>query len=93
MSSISNVSAVPAETVRAEVVAPVVPAQSNVSQARTAVSSQERLVIEPVSSNRYVYKVMDSVTGEVVRQLPTEHVEKMITDPGYQQGGVVRTEA
>lgn len=53
--------------------------------------SQQRLVIEPVSSHRYVYKVLDSQTGEVIRQLPNEHVEKMITDPAYQQGGLVKT--
>lgn len=55
--------------------------------------AQQRLVIEPVSSHRYVYKVMDSKTGEVIRQLPTEHVEKMITDPGYEQGNLVKTSA
>lgn len=55
--------------------------------------AQQRLVIEPVSSHRYVYKVMDSKTGEVLRQLPTEHVEKMITDPSYAQGNLVRTTA
>lgn len=54
---------------------------------------QQRLVIEPVSSHRFVYKVLDTNTGEVIRQLPNEHVEKMITDPAYQQGGLVKTQA
>ncbi len=71
--------------------APVAPSQK---RADIAVDpAQQRLVIEPVSSHRYVYKVMDSKTGEVIRQLPTEHVEKMITDPGYEQGKLVKTSA
>ncbi len=50
-----------------------------------------RLTIEAVGPNRYVYKVLDSVTGEVVRQLPREDVERLMTDPTYQQGKVVDT--
>ncbi|WP_312812625.1 flagellar protein FlaG [Brevundimonas sp.] len=53
--------------------------------------ANQRLVIEAVGQNRFVYKVMDRVTGEVIRQLPREEVEKLITDPAYRQGGVVST--
>lgn len=54
-------------------------------------NASQRLVIEAVGQNRFVYKVMDRVTGEVIRQLPREEVEKLITDPAYRQGGVVST--
>lgn len=70
------------------------PANVSVQPPRTQpaeISAQQRLVIEPVSAHRFVYKVMDTNTGEVIRQLPNEHVEKMITDPSYQQGGLVKT--
>lgn len=63
------------------------------SQPAAVDTAQQRLVIEPVSSHRYVYKVMDTSTGEVLRQLPTEAVEKMIADPAYTRGGLVNTSA
>lgn len=56
-------------------------------------NASQRLVIEAVGQNRFVYKVMDRVTGEVIRQLPREEVQKLITDPAYRQGGVVSTSA
>lgn len=65
------------------------------ARARTAFegndTANQRLVIEAVGQNRFVYKVMDRLTGEVIRQLPREHVEKMISDPSYRQGVVVKT--
>ena len=50
-----------------------------------------RLTIEAVGRNRYVYKVLDSVTGEVIRQLPRENVEQLMSDPTYRGGKVVST--
>lgn len=52
-----------------------------------------RLTIEAVGGNRFVYKVLDRVTGEVIRQLPREEVEKLISDPVYRRGEVVDTKA
>ncbi|WP_087119502.1 flagellar protein FlaG [Brevundimonas sp. SH203] len=56
-------------------------------------ASRYRLTIEAVGKNRYVYKVLDRVTGEVIRQLPREDVEKLAVDPTYRQGKVVDTSA
>jgi len=50
-----------------------------------------RLTIEAVGRHRFVYKVLDRVTGEVIRQLPREEVEKLISDPTYRGGQVVDT--
>lgn len=50
-----------------------------------------RLSIEAVAPHRFVYKVVDRVTGEVIRQLPREEVEKLISDPSYRGGRVVET--
>ena len=54
-------------------------------------ASRYRLTIEAVGNNRYVYKVLDRVTGEVIRQLPREDVEKLAGDPTYRGGKVVDT--
>ena len=67
------------------------PAVQSAKASPVEITGQQRLVIEPVSAHRFVYKVLDSKTGEVIRQLPNEHVEKMITDPAYQEGGLVKT--
>ena len=80
-------------------VAPVIPDAASVemppAKAQSALAgndnASQRLVIEAVGQNRFVYKVMDRVTGEVIRQLPREEVQKLITDPAYRQGGVVNT--
>ncbi len=50
-----------------------------------------RLTIEAIGRHRFVYKVLDRVTGEVIRQLPREDVEKLISDPTYRGGRVVDT--
>ncbi|WP_292227914.1 hypothetical protein [Brevundimonas sp.] len=52
-----------------------------------------RLTIEALGGNHFVYKVLDRVTGEVVRQLPREEVEKLISDPVYRGGKLVDTKA
>ena len=50
-----------------------------------------RLTIEALGRNRFVYKVLDRVTGEVVRQLPREDVETLSSDPTYRGGRLVDT--
>ena len=54
-------------------------------------ASRFRLTIESLGDNRFVYKVLDRVTGEVIRQLPREDVEKLAGDPTYRGGKVVDT--
>ncbi|WP_336980299.1 flagellar protein FlaG [Brevundimonas nasdae] len=49
------------------------------------------MTIEAVGDNRFVYKVLDRVTGEVIRQLPREEVEKLNSDPTYRGGRLVDT--
>ena len=90
ISALGGASSVPVETMKQDLTPAPAPADS-ANRRNASDMGQQRLVIEPVSSHRYVYKVLDSNTGEVIRQLPNEHVEKMITDPAYQQGGLVKT--
>ena len=54
-------------------------------------ASRYRLTIEAVGGNRYVYMVRDRVTGEVIRQLPSEDVAKLHADPTYRGGRLVNT--
>lgn len=54
-------------------------------------ASRFRLTIESLGDNRFVYKVLDRVTGEVIRQLPREDVEKLHSDPTYRGGRLVDT--
>jgi len=53
-----------------------------------------RLVIEQDNaSGQYVYKSLDRVTGEVLRQFPREEVLKMLGRGAYSAGDVIQTRA
>ncbi len=54
-------------------------------------ASRYRLTIEAVGDHQFVYKVLDRVTGEVIRQLPREEVEKLSRDPTYRGGKLIDT--
>lgn len=49
-----------------------------------------RLTIEKEAAG-FVYKTLDRVTGEVIRQLPREEVLKMRQSPAYDVGKVFKT--
>ena len=51
-----------------------------------------RLTIERESTG-YVYKTLDRVTGEVIRQFPREEVLKLRQSPAYDVGRIITTEA
>jgi len=53
-----------------------------------------RLVIEQDgASGAYVYKTLDRITGEVLRQFPREEVLRMMGRDGYAAGAVIKTRA
>ncbi len=53
-----------------------------------------RLVIEQdQASGAYVYKTLDRITGEVIRQLPRDEVLKMLGQARYIAGDVFKTRA
>jgi flagellar protein FlaG len=53
-----------------------------------------RLIIEEdLAAESYVYKTINSRTGEVVQQYPREEVLRMREDANYHAGGVIRTKA
>lgn len=68
------------------------------SQSRAAQDAERaaryRLVIEEGSRpGAFVYKTLDRVTGEVVRQLPREQIVKMMEAGEYASGAVIDTSA
>ncbi|HEX3406348.1 MAG TPA: hypothetical protein VHS81_03845 [Caulobacteraceae bacterium] len=69
------------------------PASPGKSQAHAPQGGNEadlRLVIEDdKAAGSYVYVTINSVTGEVVSQVPREQLLKMREDPGYQPGALV----
>lgn len=57
-------------------------------------NARYRLIIEEgPTQGTFVYKTLDSVTGEVVRQFPREQVLKMAENGGYSSGGLIDTSA
>ena len=53
-----------------------------------------RLIIEEgPQKGSFVYKTLDRVTGEVVRQLPREEVVRLMDDDNYGSGSVIDTQA
>ncbi len=57
-------------------------------------AARYRLIIEegPVHGT-FVYKTLDSATGEVIRQFPREQVLKMAESGDYSAGGLINTSA
>ena len=57
-------------------------------------AARYRLVIEEgPSAGSYVYKTLDRVTGEVVRQLPRDQVVELMKGGNYASGSVIDTSA
>lgn len=52
-----------------------------------------RFVIEEDAAARtYVYKTIDRTTGKVVSQYPREQLLKLMEDPTYKAGAVLKTQ-
>ncbi len=68
------------------------------NQGRAAQQAEQaaryRLIIEEgPTDGTFVYKTLDSVTGEVIRQFPREQVLRMAEKGGYAAGGLIDTSA
>lgn len=67
------------------------PTQASENAERAA---RYRLVIEEgARPGTFIYKTLDSQTGEVVRQLPREQVVSMAKDRNYGAGSLIDTTA
>lgn len=57
-------------------------------------AARYRLVIEEgPSAGSYIYKTLDRLTGEVVRQVPRERVVDLMKGADYTSGSVIDTRA
>lgn len=57
-------------------------------------AARYRLVIEEgPSAGSYIYKTLDRLTGEVVRQVPREQVVDLMKGADYASGSVIDTRA
>ncbi len=57
-------------------------------------AARYRLIIEEGPTvGTYIYKTLDSATGEVVRQFPREEVLKLSENGGYAAGALIDTSA
>ena len=68
------------------------------SQSRAAQDAERaaryRLVIEEgPQPGSFIYKTLDRVTGEVVRQLPRETIVQLMESGDYAKGAVINTRA
>lgn len=64
------------------------------AQQRADENARYRLVIEEgPTQGTFVYKTLDSSTGEIVRQFPREQVLRMAESGGYSAGGLIDTSA
>ena len=67
--------------------------QSSVAQEAERAARYRLVIEEGPQKGSFVYKTLDRVTGEVVRQLPREDVVRMMDEGRYSSGAVVDTKA
>lgn len=65
----------------------------NRASEEAARAARYRLVIEEGPAGSFIYKTLDRVTGEVVRQLPREQVIDLMRAAEYSSGSVINTTA
>jgi len=74
------------------------PTGGDLHDSRTQQDAEEaaryRLVIEEGPKvGSFIYKTMDRMTGEIVKQFPREQVVEMMERPDYSAGAVIDTRA
>ena len=68
------------------------PAAAQTVQA-TDLTSVRLVIEEDGDTGSFVYKTLDRVTGEVIKQIPREEVLEMLSLGRYEAGDVVKTRA
>jgi flagellar protein FlaG len=104
MSTVTQLTTVPADLVGAQAISPSAsarkaPSKTPPASASTASSSSEtsgdaaqRLVIkEGAQAGVFIYTILDRATGQVLVQIPREEVVHIATRPDYTAGRVVDT--
>ena len=99
--SVAPVAAIPAVVEPAVAVPPVAvsvdtgkTSDRNRAAKQAEAAARYRLIIEEgPTQGTFIYKTLDSATGEIVRQFPREQVLQMAQTGDYASGGLIDTSA
>lgn len=96
MSTITQLTAVPADLVGALNIRPVQPVERDSKRAKIpakpAADADQRLVIrEGLEDGLFIYTILDRASGQVMAQIPREDVQQLAARPDYEAGQVVDT--
>jgi flagellar protein FlaG len=91
--AIPAVDPVPANAARSAPAVQAPPPPAPVQETAFALANARLVIEQDGASGQYVYKSLDRVTGEVLRQFPREEVLKMMGRGGYAAGAVIKTRA
>ena len=96
MSTITQLTAVPADLIGVQALRPAKPVERERKPAKMigkpAADADQRLVIrEGTADGLFVYTILDRASGEVMLQIPREDAEKFAARPDYEAGQVVDT--
>jgi flagellar protein FlaG len=96
MSTITQLTTVPADLIGAQALSQPKPIERNPKRAKTigkpAADADQRLVIQEGTENGlFIYTIIDRLSGQVMAQIPREDVAKLAARPDYEAGQVVDT--
>ena len=96
MSTLTQLTTVPADLIGAQMLSPQKPAETQRKPAKLigkpVVDADQRLVIQEGSdAGLFVYTILDRSSGQVMMQIPREDVEKLAASPDYEAGQVIDT--
>ncbi len=96
MSTITQLTAVPADLIGAQALTPPKPAQRDPKRPRPIgkppEDAEQRLVIrEGLEDGLFIYTILDRTSGKVMAQIPREDLAQLATRPGYEAGQVIDT--
>jgi len=65
--------------------------QSRLAEEAERVSRYRLVIEEGPAPGSFIYKTLDRVTGEVVRQMPREEIVQMMDEGAYSSGSIIDT--
>jgi len=96
MSTITQLTAVPADLAGAQALHPQKPAERERKPAKMIgkpiADADQRLVIqEGTADGLFIYTILDRASGDVMMRIPREDLERFAARPDYEAGQVVDT--
>jgi hypothetical protein len=96
MSTITQLTTVPADLIGAQALRPQKPIEPERKPAKTigkpAADADQRLVIrEGTEDGLFVYTILDRASGQVMLQIAREDVNQLAARPDYEAGQVIDT--